>query len=52
MQKESTVESEDREWEEKYGPEAQKAIRASVEANIPYYEYLQQFCIKPRADKA
>ncbi|POR39136.1 Uncharacterized protein TPAR_00664 [Tolypocladium paradoxum] len=45
-QKTSTVESEDREWTEKYGPEAQKLIRECVDANVPHYEYLKQFCLK------
>ncbi|PTB36448.1 uncharacterized protein TrAFT101_010333 [Trichoderma asperellum] len=44
-QKTSTVESENREWLEKYGPEAQKLIRQTVDENIPHYEYLKQFCI-------
>lgn len=46
LQKTSTVDSENKEWREKYGPEAQKAIRATVDANIPHYEYLKQFCLK------
>ncbi|OAA37127.1 hypothetical protein BBO_07826 [Beauveria brongniartii RCEF 3172] len=45
-QKVSTVESEDAEWTKKYGPEAQKIIRQTVNDNIPYYEYLKQFTIK------
>ncbi|KAJ3492496.1 hypothetical protein NLG97_g5355 [Lecanicillium saksenae] len=45
-QKISTVESEDAEWLKKYGPEAQKIIRQTVNENIPYYEYLKQFCMK------
>ncbi|EHK17073.1 uncharacterized protein TRIVIDRAFT_42564 [Trichoderma virens Gv29-8] len=44
-QKTSTVESENKEWAEKYGPEAQKVIRQTVDENIPHYEYLKQFCI-------
>lgn len=44
-QKTSTVESENREWAEKYGPEAQKVIRQTVDDNIPHYDYLKQFCI-------
>lgn len=44
-QKTSTVESEDKEWLDKYGPEAQKLIRQTVDENIPHYEYLKQFCI-------
>ncbi|PFH59868.1 hypothetical protein XA68_11760 [Ophiocordyceps unilateralis] len=42
-QKSCTVESEDKEWAEKFGPEAQKVIRTVVNANIPHYEYLRQF---------
>ena len=45
-QKTSTVDSENKEWREKYGSEAQKVIRATVDANIPHYEYLKQFCLK------
>jgi hypothetical protein len=44
--KEVTVESENQEWVNKYGVEAQKVIRATVDANIPHYEYLKQFCIR------
>ncbi|KAL7923511.1 P-loop containing nucleoside triphosphate hydrolase protein [Trichoderma austrokoningii] len=44
-QKTSTVESENQEWLEKYGPEAQKLIRQTVDRNIPHYQYLKQFCI-------
>lgn len=45
LQKCQTVESENEEWTQKYGPEAQKIIRATVDANIPYYEYLKQFAL-------
>ncbi|KAK7751504.1 hypothetical protein SLS62_006591 [Diatrype stigma] len=41
-----TVESENEEWRRKYGDEAAKVIRASVDENIPYYEYLKSFAIK------
>jgi hypothetical protein len=44
-QKASTVESENAEWTEKYGAEAAKIIRQTVDANIPHYEYLKQFKI-------
>ncbi|KAM6484486.1 P-loop containing nucleoside triphosphate hydrolase protein [Trichoderma sp. SZMC 28011] len=44
-QKTSTIESENKEWADKYGPEAQKVIRQTVDDNIPHYEYLKQFCI-------
>ncbi|KAI6778418.1 uncharacterized protein J7T54_000807 [Emericellopsis cladophorae] len=42
-QKASTVESENAEWTEKFGADAAKAIRRTVDANIPHYEYLKQF---------
>lgn len=44
--KTKTVESEDKEWREKYGEEAQKIIRECVDRNIPDYEYLKSFAIK------
>ncbi|EWY86788.1 hypothetical protein FOYG_11176 [Fusarium oxysporum NRRL 32931] len=40
-----TTESEDREWTAKYGPEAQKVIRKTVEDNVADYEYLKQFAL-------
>jgi hypothetical protein len=46
QQKEVTVESENKDWAEKYGPEAAKVIRATVDANVPHYEYLKQFCLR------
>ncbi|KAG9253909.1 uncharacterized protein F5Z01DRAFT_688197 [Emericellopsis atlantica] len=42
-QKASTVESENADWTEKFGADAAKAIRRTVDANIPHYEYLKQF---------
>lgn len=45
-QKESTVESENEEWTNKYGAEAAKVIRATVDESIPHYEYLRQFRIR------
>jgi len=45
-QKTSTVESENAEWTDKFGAEAAKVIRATVDANIPHYEYLKQFVQK------
>ena len=45
-QKESTVESENEDWTNKYGADAAKAIRSTVDENIPHYEYLRQFRIK------
>jgi hypothetical protein len=44
--KSKTVESEDKEWREKYGNEGAKIIRECVDANIPDYEYLKSFAIK------
>ena len=46
QQKTSTVELEDEEWAAAYGPEAAKEIRETVDANIPYYDYLNQFTLK------
>jgi hypothetical protein len=46
VQKTTNVESENKEWEAKYGKEAQQIIRETVDANIPHYEYLKQYCIK------
>jgi hypothetical protein len=40
------VETEDQEWREKYGEEAAKVIRETVNANIADYEYLKSFAIK------
>ncbi|KAH7313378.1 P-loop containing nucleoside triphosphate hydrolase protein [Stachybotrys elegans] len=45
-QKQTSDQAENEEWLKKYGPEGQKVIRATVDANIPHYEYLKQFCIK------
>jgi hypothetical protein len=39
-------ESENEEWKQKYGEEAQKVIRACVDENVPHYEYLKSFAIK------
>ncbi|EGU80366.1 P-loop containing nucleoside triphosphate hydrolase protein [Fusarium oxysporum f. sp. albedinis] len=44
-QKTMTTESEDKEWTAKYGPEAQKVIRKTVEDNVADYEYLKQFAL-------
>ncbi|KAI1752285.1 hypothetical protein F4782DRAFT_148612 [Xylaria castorea] len=41
-----TEESENEEWRQKYGEEAQKIIRACVEENIPHYEYLKSFALE------
>ena len=34
------------EWTEKFGEEGAKAIKETVEANIPDYEYMKKFAIK------
>jgi hypothetical protein len=44
--KSKTVESEDREWREKYGEEGTRIIRECVNTNIADYEYLKSFAIK------
>jgi hypothetical protein len=36
----------DQEWVEKYGPEAAKMIRKTVDDNMADYHYLKQFAIK------
>ncbi|KAI0166029.1 P-loop containing nucleoside triphosphate hydrolase protein [Xylariaceae sp. FL1272] len=41
-----TEESENKEWQEKYGDEGQKIIRACVDENIPHYEHLKAFALK------
>lgn len=41
-----TVEAENVEWREKYGEEAAKVIRETVDANTADYEYLKSFAIK------
>ncbi len=46
MKKTKTVESENEEWREKFGAEAQKVIRECVDRNIADYEYLKSFAIK------
>ncbi|PKS12954.1 hypothetical protein jhhlp_000295 [Lomentospora prolificans] len=45
-QKTCTPESEDEEWKQKYGEEAQKVIRKTVEDNVADFEYLKQFALK------
>jgi hypothetical protein len=44
--KSKTVETEDKEWREKYGDEGAEIIRECVNVNIPHYEYLKSFAIK------
>ncbi|KAK7736254.1 hypothetical protein SLS53_007089 [Cytospora paraplurivora] len=41
-----TVEEENEQWRQKYGEEAAKVIRDTVDANIPHYEYLKSFAVK------
>jgi len=41
-----TSEQEDKEWREKFGEEAQRAIRQCVDENTPDYEYLKTFAIQ------
>ncbi|KAI2630912.1 hypothetical protein GGR54DRAFT_176298 [Hypoxylon sp. NC1633] len=41
-----TEESENEEWRQKYGDEAQKVIRTCVDENIPHYEYLKSFALR------
>ncbi|RFU31951.1 hypothetical protein B7463_g4347, partial [Scytalidium lignicola] len=45
--KTKTIEAEDKEWREKYGEMGQRIIRETVDKNIPDYEYLKSFAIKP-----
>jgi hypothetical protein len=35
-----------KEWVEKYGEEAAKVIKKTVEDNVEHYEYLKQFALK------
>lgn len=44
--KAKTVEVENNEWIEKYGENAARIIRETVDANIADYEYLKSFAIK------
>ncbi len=46
MQKTPTEEEENEEWREKYGEEAQKVIRACVDANVADYEHLKSFAFQ------
>ncbi|KAF4974902.1 hypothetical protein FZEAL_8232 [Fusarium zealandicum] len=41
----TTTESEDKEWTTKFGAEAQKVIRKTVDDNVAHYEYLKQFAL-------
>ena len=40
------MEVENSEWAEKYGEDAARDIRETVDANIADYEYLKSFAIK------
>lgn len=42
----ATTGSEDSDWAAKWGPEAQKVIRQTVDDNVARYEYLKQFAIQ------
>ncbi|RAL59492.1 hypothetical protein DID88_006605 [Monilinia fructigena] len=44
--KPKTPEQENAEWAEKYGADAAKVIRETVDANVEDYEYLKSFAIK------
>ncbi|KAF7948823.1 hypothetical protein EAE96_008009 [Botrytis aclada] len=44
--KPKTVTQENEEWAEKYGADAAKIIRETVDANIEDYEYLKSFAVK------
>ncbi|KAF7897476.1 hypothetical protein EAF00_005704 [Botryotinia globosa] len=44
--KPKTVTQENEEWTEKYGADAAKIIRETVDANIEDYEYLKSFAVK------
>ncbi|KAK0645887.1 P-loop containing nucleoside triphosphate hydrolase protein [Cercophora newfieldiana] len=41
-----SVEEEDQSWREKYGEEAARMIRETVDANVEDYEYLKGFAMK------
>ncbi|KPM36248.1 hypothetical protein AK830_g10324 [Neonectria ditissima] len=42
----STTESENKDWTAKWGPEAQKIIRQTVDDNVARYEYLKQYALE------
>lgn len=44
--KSKSKEVENAEWAEKFGEEAAKVIRETVDANVADYEYLKQFAMK------
>ena len=44
-----TEERWDKEWVEKYGEEAAKTIRETVDRNMDDYNYMRQFVLKPKA---
>ena len=35
------------EWTAKFGPDGAAAIRATVDANMPHYDYLKAFALQP-----
>jgi len=47
--KTKTEEQWDAEWVEKYGEEAAKTIRETVDQNMDDYLYMRQFVLKPKA---
>lgn len=40
----------DEEWEQKYGKEAARTIRRTVDASMVDYEYLRQFVLQPKGE--
>jgi hypothetical protein len=46
LQKVPTVEAENEEWRKKFGEDAARVIRETVDANVADYEYLKSFAIK------
>lgn len=46
LQKVPTVEAENEEWRKKFGDDAARVIRQTVDANVADYEYLKSFAIK------
>lgn len=46
LQKVPSAEAENEEWCNKYGEDAARVIRQTVDANVADYEYLKSFAIK------
>lgn len=46
LQKVPSAEAENEEWRKKYGEDAARVIRQTVDANVADYEYLKSFAIK------